>query len=120
MNSKHFKHFKIFNYSIFVLFKLSFKIQKIKYIQLGELWSWYEDKNLVTRSGCSDDYDWDSLYKSIEKYGQKKPIVLKLRSNTYHVVHGFHRVKVMKQLYPPDKKVSYVDDSDWLDGRHHN
>ena len=24
------------------------------------------------------------------------------------------------ELYPPDKKVSYVDDSDWLDGRHHN
>ena len=110
-------NFSFFGYNIFVF--LSFKKQKIKYIKLADIAPKVEYTANIEHPiicHCNDDvYNWERLRKSMRRYGQKTPLVLrKLTEGAYKVIDGGHRLRVMKELYPPDKKVRYVDESTWF------
>ena len=97
------RNIKIFGYNIFFTFYFSYKKQKIKYIKLKDV-----NHSKHYRDG---GYNWDFLRNDIIKNGQKHPIVLNSEGS---VVDGEHRVQIMKDFYPQDKKIMYVDASEWF------
>ena len=93
--------------------KTDYKKIKLKDIPRSMFWA-DESKLSLLKHTCDHDlgyslYDWESLEKSVQKYGALDPITVRIKGeedNVYSIIDGNHRYVILRELYGGDYEIT--------------